>query len=287
MAKVKIKALICMILATLLFGSSFVVTKGATDSIPTYALTASRMYIGSISLAIIFFRRLKDIKKEIVIKGFILSIFYSLGMILQTFGIKYTSAGRSAFLTAAYCIFMPFLEWMILKNKPKGKNLLASLVCFIGIGLVALTESLTIDKGDIFTLLCSICFALYILYNGKFAKDNDIILLNIFLLFFSGIIATVLSIFNESIPNEIGLNSILAILYLAIMCGAFPLVLQTNSQKDLSPTLITIICGFEAVFASVFSLIFLKETATIRCFIGYVLIFSSVFVGVIEKKNKE
>lgn len=285
MTKKKIKALLFMILATLLFGSSFVVTKGATDNIPTFTLTASRMFIGAIALWMIFPKHFKNVNFSVVKKGIILGIFYSSGMILQTFGIKYTSAGRSAFLTAAYCIFMPFLEWIIIKNKPKGRALVSALICFIGIGLVALNEYLIIDRGDIFTLSCSICFALYILFNGIFVKDNDVILLNEFLLLTSGLISLVLAFLTEDLPDSIGLNAGLSIIYLAVFCGSVPLVLQTNSQKDLSPSTITIVCGFEAVFACIFSVIFLKETFTLRCLIGFVLIFSSVFVSVIEPKS--
>lgn len=280
-------AILVMTLATLLWGSSFIATKYVTSAVPTALLIAFRMILGGLSLVIIYHKKLKNINKRAIFEGVILGAFYCAGMILQTMGVKYTEAGRSAFLTSAYCVLMPFLEALILKNKVQFKNLLSSIVCFIGVGLVALTTSFTIDGGDLYTLFGSVSFAMSIVLLSYFMRKDDGILLNTILLLSAGIMALIISLFTETMPTSLDTTAIIAALYLAIACSGIPLAFQAIAQKELSPTVISIILGFEAVFASILSAIIYKETFTLRCLIGFVLIFASVFISVIEFKGKE
>ena len=282
----KIVATLLMMLATLLWGSSFIATKYVTESVPTFLLIAFRMILGGLSLVFIYHKKLKLVNKEVVLRGVILGVFYCAGMVLQTMGVKYTSAGRSAFLTSAYCIIVPFLEWAILKDKPELKNIISAIVCVIGVGLVALTSSFSIDSGDLYTLFGSICFGMSIVLLAFYMRKYDGIMLNTFLLLSAGIMALVISLIFENIPTSFKTSEILGALYLAIACSGIPLAFQAMAQEELSPTVVSIILGFEAVFASVLSAIIYKETFTLRCLIGFALIFGSVFISIIETKKK-
>lgn len=274
-----------MLMATLLWGSSFVVTKGAADDIPIAFLIAVRMFLSTVILSIICCKSFKFINKATIFCGLILGIFYAGGMILQTYGVKYTNAGRTSFLSSASCIVTPFLEWMILKNKPKFKSLLAAMVCVVGIGLVALNERFRIDSGDLYTLAGSVCFGMELVLFSCFMKNNDGMLLNIFLIFFAGVFSAVISLFTETIPLSFSNSTIYAVLYLGIACTGIPLAFQAIAQKSLKPSVITVIIGFEAIFASVLSTLVLNETFSTKCLIGFALIFASVFVSIIEPKT--
>ena len=289
MDKTKIKPALLMILATFLFGSSFVAVKQIGDTLSPIMISGIKMTIGGISIAIIFAKRLKNTNKKLLIHSAIMGALYAAGLVMQSYGIIYTNAGRGAFLTSAYCIFMPFLEWVILKNKPKLAALLSALTCFIGIGLVALTESFTIDGGDLFTLGSSVAFGFWIVLLSIFVKEDDGALLNVYMLTFGGVILLAISFIFEPLPTAIGTDIILPMFYLAVLCSGIPLVLQAIAQKELSPTVTTVILGFEAIFATVCSTIILGETFSLRCIIGFALIFLSVFVSLIkmpERKKK-
>lgn len=281
------KGTLLMILATFLWGSSFVVTKNATDNFPPFLLVAIRTFFGGLSVLPFCWKNRKDINRNTILVCLLLGFLYAGGMIFQTFGIKYTNSGRTAFLTAAYCIIMPYLEWLFLKSKPKAKNIFASLCCVIGIGLVAINEALSIDSGDVYSLIGSLCFGLFIVLLSVFLKKIDAAVINSFQLMFAGLILFTISIFVESPPTTVTKTVILDLFYISILCTGFPLLFQSYAQKNLSPTLITIILGFEAIFASALSSLFNGEEFSIKCIIGFAMIILSVFIGEIDFKAKD
>lgn len=282
----KLKGTLLMLAANLLWGSSFVVTKGASDAFPTYMLVAIRMFLGGASVAIIYWKQLKETTREVLLCGVLLGAIYAASLMLQTFGIKYTSAGRSSFLTASYCIFMPFMEWLILKNKPELKNIVAAILGIIGIGLVALNESFRVDSGDLLTLMSSIGFAVNIILLSVFVKRMDPGLLNAYLLMFGGIMLFVISLFTETLPAQVSPSVTFSLLYLGIACSGIPLLFQSIAQKSISPTLVTILLGTQAIIASILSAIMYKEAFSTRCLIGFVVILVSIIIGEIDLKKK-
>ena len=283
----KTKGTLLELTATLLWASSFIVTKDTTNGFPPILLVGLRFLIGSLVIAVICFKKFKETTRELVFKTMIIGIFYSAGVALQTIGIKYTSAGRSAFITAAYCIFVPIIEFIIYKTKPKLLNVLSALVCMLGIGLIVLDEGLNVDFGDLYTLAGSICMAVEIACFGKVAEKYDDKLASFYLLLHSGIAGIVASFFLETMPTTIPTTTVLSILYLAIACSGVAMMFQGIAQTVLPASTITIILGFEAVFAAILSAIVYKETFAFRCIIGCVLVFLSTFVVLFNFKGKK
>jgi len=281
-----IKAIIILVIANIFWGSAYVVTKGATGSMPVYLLCGIRCFLGAVTIGLIAFKKLKEINRRTALEGILLGVLYMIGIACQTLGVKYTSAGRGAFLTSAYCIFMPFLEWLVLKVKPDFKKVVASVICLVGIGLVALTEGFAVDGGDIYSLVGSISFGIEIVLLSLFMRKDDGILLNFFILLTSGVISLVMSFTKETMPASFDTAAIMGALYLAVFCAGIPMMMQAYSQKRLSATLVTIILGFQAVFAAIFSAIFFKETFTFRCLCGFMLILGSVFISVLGPKKQ-
>ncbi len=58
----------------------------------------------------------------------------------QTIGITDTTPGKNAFLTTIYCVFVPFLFWLVNKSKPDVYNLVASVTCIVGVGFLYLSQ---------------------------------------------------------------------------------------------------------------------------------------------------
>lgn len=281
----KLKSVALMSLSSFLWGSSFAVTKGAAEALPTNLLVALRLFLGGFIVALVYWKRLKNVSRGLILCSLINGLFYCGGMVLQTLGVKYTSAGRSAFVTSAYCIIIPVLEWIINKHKPKLNVWLAALVCLAGVGLIVLKGDFTVDSGDIYTLAGSMSFAMEIVLFGKFSKKQDDILLSSFQLMAAGIFAIILFAFTETLPTAVSTGTVLAVLYLAIACSGFPMVFQGIAQRVLQPSVVSIILGFEAVFAAILSAMIYNETFTGKCLIGCVLVFLSAFLALLERKN--
>ena len=107
--KVNIASKLALFGASVIWGSSFLVVKNSMDFMRPHTLLAFRFTIGSILLCLLFAKRLKKINKDYIIKGGIMGIFLFIAYSLQTIGITDTTPGKNAFLTAVYCVIVPYL----------------------------------------------------------------------------------------------------------------------------------------------------------------------------------
>ncbi|NLD87530.1 MAG: DMT family transporter, partial [Clostridiales bacterium] len=143
---------IALFSASLIWGTSFIVMKNAVGVFPTHILIALRFTFGCILLSLIFMKKLKKLNYQYILSGGIIGIFLFLAYSMQTIGLNYTTPGKNAFLTAVYCVIVPFMYWIVDKTKPDKYNISAAIVCIIGVGLVSLNGDLSMGIGDIFTL---------------------------------------------------------------------------------------------------------------------------------------
>ncbi len=161
-----------LIVAMIWGGSGFVVTKNALDHVLPYYLLSFRFMISFFLMALVFFKRLKNINLEDFKAGFIIGIFLFLGFATQTVGLNYTTAGKQAFITATNVVMVPFIYWGISKKRPDKYEIIAAILCFIGIGILSFESGLKMGYGGEFlTFLCAIFFAIHISAIGYFAKS--------------------------------------------------------------------------------------------------------------------
>lgn len=273
----RLKSKLILIGVNIMFATAFVATKGAMEVLPMYLLTALRLLIAAICVSFMFRDKLKTINRDTILYGSIIGIFYITGIILQTYGVKYTDAGRTSFLTASYVIMMPFLEWWFLKLKPTVSKFAAAIIGLVGIGLVVLTSGFTIEMGDMFTILASVSFAFYILLTGIYAKKLNPEIFTIFLFLIGAIVCFILSFAIEGVPTKFDLKPFLYVVYLGVFCSGIPLVIQNKIQKTIEPSFIALMCGVQAMFATIFSVIIFGEAISLQCFIGFILILVAIF----------
>ena len=142
-----------LILATIIWGSSFVVMKSSVDVLPTFWLLAIRFSFAALVLAVVFIRRWKVLDKQYLIGGTVMGFCLFLAYTFQTFGLEQTTSGKNAFFTAVYCVIVPFLYWFIAKRRPDRFNLIAAFLCIGGIALVSITgdNASAFNMGDVLT----------------------------------------------------------------------------------------------------------------------------------------
>lgn len=265
-----------LLVVAIVWGSGFVVTKNALDHITPYYLLSFRFIISFLLMGIVFFKRLKKTNLEDFKAGTIIGVFLFLGFATQTVGLNYTTAGKQAFITATNVVMVPFIYWGISKKKPDIYEVIAAILCFVGIGILSFESGLKMGYGEFLTFLCAIFFAFHIAAIGYFAKKHDPVILSIIQILIAGILSTISTLLFEpkmaSIPNE----AIIPILYLALFSTLIAYLVQNIAQKYTSSTHAAIILSLEAVFGGLLSLIFLKEPFTIRFLIGCIAIFISI-----------
>lgn len=275
----KVLARLAILLATVIWGSSFVVLKSTLDFLPILFILAFRFLTAGVLLSVIFWKTVKKISWGAVLNGGIIGACLFLAYYLQTIGLANTTPGKNAFLTAVYCIIVPFQFWAVDKKRPDKYNIIAAVTCLTGIGLVSLTESFTIQMGDYMTLLSGFFWAAHIVLIAKFSKDYDPVLLTIIQFFSCGIIAAVGSVFVDTVPEGWFSGAWIELLYMAVFCTAVTLLCQNWGQSKLPPSNAAILLTLESVFGVLFSVILYNERITPRLFIGFCLIFAATIIS--------
>ena len=116
---------------------------------------------------------------DYIIRGGIIGVFLFIAYSIQTIGITDTTPGKNAFLTAIYCVIVPYLYWVVDKNKPDRYNILAAILCLAGIGLVSINSEFTIGFGDAFSLISGFFYAAHMVALSKLTKIGTPVLLTI------------------------------------------------------------------------------------------------------------
>ncbi len=288
--KIKTASRIALFGASIIWGSSFLVVKSSMDSMQPHTLLAIRFTIASILLCIIFHKRLKKINKDYLISGGIIGVFLFIAYSIQTIGITDTTPGKNAFLTAVYCVIVPYLYWIVDKKKPDKYNVISAALCLTGIGLVSINSDFRIQFGDAFSLICGFFYAAHMVSISKLSKDRDPVLLTIVQFSYTAIFSWIATLIFEDIPKSFSPNVIIELLYLAVFATAIALLLQNIGQKYTKPAPAAIILSLEAVFGVIFSVMFFKEEISIKLFLGFLLIFIAIITSETKwsflRKNK-
>lgn len=150
-----------LLAATIIWGFAFVVMKDAVDVLPPAQLIGVRFFLTGLLMAAVFHRSLAGTLNGPCLKaGLVLAAVTFLAFWVQTVGLADTTPGKNAFLTATYCVIVPFMLWVVAGKRPTLANVGAAGMCIVGIGLVSLTtSSLSFEFGDAMTLLCAVFFA--------------------------------------------------------------------------------------------------------------------------------
>ncbi len=268
-----------IVLVTMIWGSSFVVVKSAADSIPPATIITLRFGIAAVLLCLFFFRRLKEIKWSHIKWGLLIGLQSFVAYELQTMGVKYTTAGKNAFLTAVYCVIVPFLYWAIKKQKPRAFHLISAFLCMAGVGFLSVQRNFSMNPGDLLSLACGLFFAIQIVTIGILTEKNDPILLCITQTAATALFALPFALFAEKAPSAMPVQSIFPLLYLGVVGTMLTTVLQNVCQKYTEPSKASLIMSLESVFGTLCGILFLHESLTPRSFGGFLLIFLAIMLS--------
>ena len=147
-----------------LWGTSFVIVKNTLDSIGVLWILALRFLGAAALLALAAGKKLRSLDKRSFTGSVLMGLSLAAAYLFQTYGIVYTTPGKNAFLTAVYCVLVPFLAWFVYKRRPGPIHVIAAFLCLIGIGFVSLDGlDAGLNKGDVLTLICGFFYALQII----------------------------------------------------------------------------------------------------------------------------
>ena len=264
--------------AAFIWGSSFFIMKDALDSMPVQYLLAIRFVTGAVLLGLFCRKKWRTLTPDYLWRGAVIGGFLWLAYSVQTYGLSMTTPSKNAFLTAVYCVIVPFLYWLFAKVKPDRYNVLAAVLCVAGVGFVSLTGDLTVNPGDGLTLLCAVFYAAHIVAVAKVSPGKDIYLLTVFQFAFAGLYALILGGITEVFPAQ-SLSRpeiLLPLAYLSVMATTVALLFQNVGQVWSDPASASVILSLESVFGVLCSVLFAGDQVNGRMLLGFALIFVAV-----------
>ena len=189
-----------------------------------------------------------------------------------------TTPSKNAFLTAVYCVLVPFLYWLLAGVRPDRYNVMAAVLCVAGVGLVSLEGDLHINLGDLLTLCCAIFYATHIVAVAKVSPKRDIYLLTVFQFAFSGLYAWIGGAAAETFPAQalVRPEVVLPLVYLAVMATTAALLFQNVGQVWSDPASASVILSLESVFGVLCSVAFAGDQVSGKMLLGFALIFVAV-----------
>lgn len=269
-----------IVLATIIWGSSFVVMKSSVNVLPTFWLLAIRFSFAAIVLAVVFWKQWRLLDRQYLVGGTVMGFCLFVAYAFQTFGLEQTTSGKNAFFTAVYCVIVPFLYWAIARRRPDRYNVLAAFLCIAGIALVSVTgeNATAFNMGDILTLIGGFFFACHIVAVSKYSEGRDIFLLTTLQFASFAVFSWIGALFASPAPDPAVFDSILifGLAYLVIFASCGALLFQNIGQKYTAPSTAAVLLSLEAPFGVFFSILFADERPTPLMFLGFALIFIAV-----------
>ena len=295
----KIISFICLIVCTLIWGTTFIAQDTGMDHIGPFTFNSTRFFVAFLAVMpfVLIYEKDKIIKyvkpeKKLFIKLMIpvgLSLF--LGTQLQQISLIYTDVANSAFFTIFYVPMVPILIYFLFSDTPHWSVWPSVFVCVLGGYFLSDFKDADVRLGDALVLLGAVFWALHIIYIGKLVTKFN---LPFFIALLQNLAVAALSFFLVLIFEEINFDKIILetyeILYAGILSGGAAFVLQLFGQKHIPAAPAAIIMSLEGVFATISAWIILNQILGFGNIIGCFLILSGVLFSqllpIFENKTK-
>lgn len=297
--KKQLKGSIAIIIATIIWGSTFVAQSIGMDHIGPFTFQAARCLMGGLFLVPVigiadrlapkndgktFVTRWFD--RTLWIAAILCSIPLFIAVNLQQMAIVDTDAGKSAFLTAMYIVFVPILG-IFRGQKPSKWIPVSVLLGVAGLYFLSCVGVTSVAAGDFLLLGCAFAFAVQILLVDLFAQLVDCLRLNCLNCFLCAVMSGVVMALTEE-PTWAGMQSSFgAVAYAGILSMGIAYSLQIIGQKDLQPATASLLMSLESVFAVLSGWLVLQERLTLWEGMGCILVFAAVILSQMPEKAKE
>ena len=289
-------SLICALITTFIWGTAFIAQDTGMDNIGPLTFNAARFFVGFVTVLPIalLVERGKIIKninldKKLFFKYlFLMSLSLFFGTYLQQTSLLYSNIANAAFFTVFYVPLVPIILFIIYKIKVHWSIWPSILLCIIGVYFLSDFSNSEILIGDSLVILCSVFWALHIIFAGKFMEKFDI---PIFFAALQAILVGMNSLFFALLFEEINLTNILlenySIIYAGFLSGGIAFTLQMYAQKNIEEAPAAIIYSLEGVFAALAGWIILNQMLDFSNILGCFIILIAVILSQITPSFKK
>lgn len=251
-----------------------------------FALIRDRQYKKSLSFQVLSSEKQKEDKRTTLIGGLCCGVAICVASSFQQAGMQYTSVGKAGFITALYIVLVPVFG-IFMKRKVAPVIWFGVVLAAIGIYFLCITESFSVNYGDLLIFICAVCFTFHILIIDYFAPKADGVALSCIQFWFSGIVCMGIALLKEN-PNMTAiLQAAIPILYAGVLSCGVAYTLQIIGQKNIKPAVASLILSLESVISVLAGWVILKEFMTGRQVFGCILVFAAVILAQIPVKSEQ
>lgn len=272
---------LALVLVALLWGTSYAVIKDIIDSIPPFTLMLFRFGLSTLLLAAFYGHKLKHVTRQHLRNSVWIGLFLILEYVCQILGIRFTTASNQSFLVGACVIFVPFLAWSLGGKRPDGFAIGGALLATLGIALLTLNGSLSINNGDLLSILASVFVACHMVAIERLGRGGDPIASTIIQFAVTTLAFLVLTGFFESFAFTLTTKHWKTLAYLVVVTTVIAFTLQNVAQKYLSATSTALILALEPAFGGVFAVLYLHERPTLKMAAGCLVI----LIGIVTEQT--
>lgn len=299
MTKKRLLGNIALLIAALLWGSTFVAQSVASDAVEPFTFLASRSLLGFLFLIPVsiikdsFAKRsgtyqkpTKQNNKLLIIGGVLCGAALTVAAGLQQFGMTPENSGKAGFITAMYILLVPILG-LFLRKKVRPIMWLCVGLGVVGLYFLCLTDGMTLATSDIFLIICAVMFSVHILIIDRFSPRVDGVKLSCIQFFTVFVLATVLALIFDNTSFATILKAWLPIAYAGIMSSGIAYTLQIVGQKYTEPTVASLLMSLESTFAVLTSIVVLQQAPSSREWIGSGIMLVAIVISQLPEKRKD
>ena len=288
--KTDLRADLILLLTAFIWGLAFVYQRSGMDHIGPVTFTFGRFLIGALAILPLWYVMEKPKQifafNKVNRNAALLGLVLTSGMLLQQWGMVYTTAGRAGFLTGVYLVFVPLIG-LFFRNKTEWPTWVGMSLALAGLYFMAQIEAEEIFTGDILVLISSLLFALHIIFTGMIANDASPFRLIFVQFTVAAVITGLLVPIFETWDWQGIRDAMVALLYVGVLSSAVGFCLQVVGQRTAPASHTAIILSFESVFAAFCGWRLLDEYLTQTEFIGCGLILAGGLVSQLKVLLKQ
>ncbi len=219
----------------------------------------------------------KFMSKRLIIGGILCGATVCAASATQQYGIMLSGVGKSGFLTTLYILIVPILG-LVLRRKVKPILWFCIVIATCGMYFLCVTEAGSINLGDLFLIACAFLFAVQIMIVDHYVQTVDGVRLSLVQFFVAAVISAVcMFLFEEVDPVAIG-DAWFSIFYAGVLSSGIAFTLQIVAQKNLNPTVASLIMSLESVFAALAGAVF-GERLSNNEILGCLLVFVAIILA--------
>jgi len=280
--------LVLLILGTAFWGISFSITKLAIGHNSPLIFLCYRFLAAAVVLSVIFSKHLRQINRDGVKTGISLAVPLTLGIYLQTLGIKHSSASQCSFVAGTCVIIIPLLKAIFYNTVAPAKIWLAAAIALAGLSIISINANFSVSLGDLYTIAGAVAFAVYLIKVEKLSKVQHIAHTVVPMFAACAVITFCLALGDNTSTNWLPQNNEfwMGVVYCSLFSTAYMYTISNISQRYLSAERVAIIYLFEPVFGAIAACFILHEQLTWRLFLGGSLIFAATLISELKFDRK-